>query len=70
MTGLHPVYKGSIPLFPTNLLGIFMRAYGSKRTFGDCLTKKHKRGGKIHVIENIKNHKHGRKLDEMKTEIW
>ncbi len=47
-----------------------MRAYGSKRTFGDCFTERRKRGGKIHVIENIKNHKHGRKAGETKNEIW
>lgn len=39
-----------------------MRPYGSKRTLGKCKTEKHRNGGKIHVIETIKNHKFGRTI--------
>lgn len=37
-----------------------MLPYGSKRTLGDCLTIRHKTGGKIHVIEAVKSHKYNR----------
>lgn len=37
-----------------------MLPYGSKRTLGDCLTARHKTGGKIHVIEAVKSHKYNR----------
>lgn len=43
-----------------------MRAYGSKRTYGDCRTSRSKRGGKIKVIEAIKNHKLVRQLFKWK----
>jgi hypothetical protein len=39
-----------------------MRPYGSKRTLGNCMTKKSGHGGKIHIIERIKNHKFNRKV--------
>ena len=37
-----------------------MRIYGSKRTYGNCLTCRH-RGGKIHVIVRVKSHAAARK---------
>lgn len=37
-----------------------MIPYGSKRTVGGCSTTKHRTGGKVHVIQYIKNKKFSR----------
>lgn len=46
-----------------------MRAYGSKRTFGNCRTSRPKAGGRIVVREFVKTRKHGRRWQIRSTSL-
>jgi hypothetical protein len=47
-----------------------MKAFGSKRTFGNCATKLYKHGGKIHVTVRVKNRKAGRQVSKNDYAIY
>lgn len=38
-----------------------MFPYGNKRTLGNCSTSRFRRGGKIHIKQDVKSRKYGRK---------